>query len=88
MEIMYFPEGDVLTALLNDNPPTYGKCTEYGVADYSKDGVICRIKFINASLGVDVDAAPDEAREGIALFIKGNNLVPIPVEEWVHTVRR
>ena len=88
MEIKYFPEGDVLTVLLNDNPPTHGKCTEYGVVDYSEDGAVCRIKFINASVGVNVDTAPEEAQDGVALFLNDNDLVPVPVEEWAHSARR
>ena len=88
MEINYFPEGDVLNATLNDIRPSYGKWTDFGSVDYAEDGVICRVSFIQASLGVNVEAAPEEVREEVTQFLKDNDLLPIPVEEWSQTARK
>ena len=85
MEIKYFPEGDVLRVKLNNKPLNFGEWTSYGSVDYSDDRELCRVSFILASLGIDVDAAPEEVREEVAEYLRDNDLVPTPFEKWAYT---
>ena len=91
MEIRYFPEGDVLAVTINDNHPSYGEWNDFGSTlgstDYSSDGMPCRISFISASKGIDIEAVPAVVRERVAKYLAEHPLKAIPIEEWVHIAK-
>ena len=86
MVIKFFPEGDVLKVKLNDATPSYGEWTKFGSVDYSEDGEPCRVSFMLASQGIDIDSAPEAVRAEVAQYLRDNNLVPIPFEKSVQAV--
>ena len=85
MEFKYFPQADILTIMMdNEEPYLRTEDTDYVITDYSENGQICRIQFVDASLGINPENVPEEAKVEFDKYIKENELIKTPLHEWVY----